>query len=470
MNGSHDAATLSVVGLAISLLLPWLLGTLVISLTPSQRPRPVTLVLGHGYLIGLIVMSLLVRGFSATGIALEFWPLATCLAALSAGAMYRLIRARNTAIQWRNAAAAGLRSPVPAWVTVVTVVLCLLIGLRFYLIAQEVLLRPLFPWDAWDSWAPRTIQFFDNQALSAELASMKRPHGLFASIVHLWSMLGANSHQSPLANFPWVMCLAALCLALHGHLVQQGVRPLLALVACYMLSSMPFVNLHTLLAGYADIWLTLVFSLGVLSIVSFQRERDIVWPALTLLYALICVQTKFAGVGLAVILIACQLYVCISSVRARLTVALLAIAVISAAAVAVLTGFLTLALQLPWLGTLQVSAGELIIGDVWRRSVSPASIAGPLNQVFWVYANWHLLVVVTLGTIAACFATRRWSALARPELLAITLTLLYSFGYHVVVASRSALDHTSLSRSLIYITAITIAWIVVTLAHSERDA
>ncbi|MEZ5567914.1 MAG: hypothetical protein R3E54_06190 [Halioglobus sp.] len=77
-------------------------------------------------------------------------------------------------------------------------------------------------------------------------------------------------------------------------------------------------------------------------------------------------------------------------------------------------------------------------------------------------------MVLTLGTIVVCLANRRWADLARPELLAIALVLLYSFAYHAVVASRSALDHTSLSRSLIYITAITVAWVVMTLAHRER--
>lgn len=461
MSGIADSAVIAVGGLACSVLLPWLLGTLIMCLLPWQRPRPVTLLLGHGYLVGLVATSLLIRAFSATNTALEFWPLAACLAAMSAAAAYLIARFRPATVQWRSSNAQ--RSQAPAWAVAVVLLLCILLGLRFYFIAQEVLLRPLFPWDAWDSWAPRAMQFFDNRALVAELDSIKRPHGLFVSIIHLWSMLAVGSHESSLVNFPWVVCLMALCLALYGHLLEQGVRPLAALLACYMLASMPFITLHTALAGYADIWLTLIFSLGLFCIVAFQRERENIWVALTLLYAVLCVQTKYAGSGLAVILIVCQLYVFINNARRRLITALLAAALMGVITYSIVNGVLAVSLEIPWFGTFIWNDSELVFGEVWRHSINAAAIADPFTGVLWIYSNWHLLAVLTAGLLAIHLAMRSWSALARPEVLAIALTFLYSYGYHALIASRSALDHTSLSRSLIYITAIAVAWVVATL-------
>ncbi|MEZ5567913.1 MAG: hypothetical protein R3E54_06185 [Halioglobus sp.] len=180
MSGVQDAALLSVAGLAVSLLLPWLLGTLLIALLPWQRPQPVALLLGHGYLIGLVVMSLLVRGFSASA-SRDFRP-AAGLATLSAGAMYLIARSQDTRTRWRATPASALRSGVPAWAVVVTVLLCLMIGFRFYHRTGSAAASAVPLLDAWGLMgADARSSSTDNQALWAELAINENGHGLFVN-------------------------------------------------------------------------------------------------------------------------------------------------------------------------------------------------------------------------------------------------------------------------------------------------
>ncbi len=470
MSAISGAEVASTSGLVISILLPWFLGTLVMRLMLGQTPRHVCVLLGHGYLIGLILTSLVIRSFSANNLPLAFGPITACLAGLAAGSALLMLWRRRTGTPRHEPTNHNLRRETSAWATLVAVLLCLLIGLRFYLVAQEILLRPLFPWDAWDSWGPRTIQFFDNQALFAELSSIKRPHGLFANIIHLWSMLGANSYQWPNVNLPWVMGLAALSLAVYGHLQQLGVRPLVALAACYMVSSMPYTTLHTALAGYADIWLTFTFSLGIFAVAAYEQERRFAWVVLALIYAVVCIDTKYAGLGLAAIIIVCQFSVLIRQAHIRLSIAILLTFCVAAFSYGVMSGFWSFSLKLPWLGHLQWNATELRLGEIWHHRLGYVSVATPFTEVFFIYANWHLLVPLTLGTAVLCIVHQRWRSLARPELIGVALAVLYSYSYHAFTAARSAIDHTSLSRSLVYIAPIAACWVVIALSRTKRDS
>ena len=49
---------------------------------------------------------------------------------------------------------------MPHWQKAVVTVLLALLAWRYLTILQELLLRPLYAWDAWMNWAPKAIVWF----------------------------------------------------------------------------------------------------------------------------------------------------------------------------------------------------------------------------------------------------------------------------------------------------------------------
>lgn len=446
-------------GYLIASLLPWLAGTGVACLClPRGRPGTLALALGYGYPLGMLLVIGLLLAFDRLGLALDPLPLVATLAPLAAGIAFAACRRHN------NRAGSAMPAGISVPARVLTALLLLLVLGRLGLLAAELLSRPLFAWDAWMNWAPKAVVWFHEQRLvpfvpPGEWLAAAPDSGVytlgnrFASayppgvpLIILWHMLAAGSAESSLAFLPWALLLLALGAACWGYLRGLGAAPTTAAAAAFGLLSLPLLNVHVALAGYADPWLAGYFGLAALALASWARDRTPGLLALVLLLALGATLVKKPGLAFAAVV------VLLAAARAlgwsmRTWVMLVLASGLAAVSFFVfrlevpLPGGATLGfdgtfLRLPYLGSLKLAAHPLppILGE---------------NLFF--SANWHLLWPALLLAIAASCIRRGRAVLADALLqaIAVALALLY-FIFGFTQYFDQAVNLLTLSRTLLY--------------------
>ena len=173
-----------------------------------------------------------------------------------------------------------------------------------------------------------------------------------------------------------------------------GVAFLPALIACYLLLSLPYLNVHAVLAGYADIWVAAVFCLAVCALYQWQTARHWGYAALWCLMAAFCSQLKNPGAVLALIVLFCGLRLWLN-LKPALELALWAIAAVLAAWL-LLAGF---NLQVPVLGHLAFEKGIIEIGIFGQFELTYHPVGDAFAKTFFVMINWHLLWYLLLPCV-----------------------------------------------------------------------
>jgi hypothetical protein len=443
----------------IASLLPWLAGTgLAFLCLPRGRPGTLPLALGYGYPLGMLLVVGLLFVFGRLGFELAAPPLVAALAPLAAGVA--LAAYRRSSGSPARAAPAATRFTARA----LTALLLLLVLGRLGLLAAELLSRPLYAWDAWMNWAPKAVVWFHEQRLvpfvpPGEWLAAAPDSGVYTlgnraasayppgvPLIILWHMLAAGSAESSLAFLPWALLLLAMGAACWGHLRGLGAAPITAAAAAFGLVSLPLLNVHVALAGYADLWLAGYFGLAALALASWARDRTPGLLALVLLLTLGATLVKKPGLAFAAVV------VLLAAARAlgwsmRTWVVLALASGLAAICFFVFRlevplpggatfGFDGTFLRLPYLGSLKLAAHPLppILGE---------------NLFF--SANWHLLWPALLLAIAASCIRRGRAVLADALLQAIVvaLALLY-FVFGFTQYFDQAVNLLTLSRTLLY--------------------
>ena len=83
--------------------------------------------------------------------------------------------------------------------------------------------------------------------------------GIAAALFHRW---------------PWLLMLVALALAAYGAFRDAAIRPLGALIGAYLVASLPLLDTHAALAGYADLMLAGVYTCAALALHRWVQRRD----------------------------------------------------------------------------------------------------------------------------------------------------------------------------------------------------
>jgi hypothetical protein len=397
--------------LAIALLLPWLAGT--VTVRRIVGPAPATLLLGHGFMLGQLLVILLALAWNRAGLTFAFTPMAITLAGFSA----IIALAQN----WRDVS--HRRGLVLGWRDALWLVpLALFLAERGVALTQEILLRPLFAWDAWMNWVPRAVVWFHQGAmapfvlpeawLTASADTMPYtlgnpranlyPPGI--PLLVLWQMLAAGTHDSTLLYLPWLLLPAALALALWGHLRQHDVpRPFCAL-AVFALLSQPLANTHVALPGYADLWLGVAFALGAMALAEWHRSNHWRWGLLAATLALCCALFKVPGLGFAGLLVVGAGVLAWKPPERWITWAVVT-------ALALLLIGLLVGLH-P--ASAQFLADNLAIPlpePLPTLRIAPAPLLPLLWDNMFLYGNWHLFWLLLAGSLAATIYTRHSDAL-----------------------------------------------------------
>jgi hypothetical protein len=449
--------TVSLPGFLASLLLPWLLGYFVVSLLiPQQIAGRSAISIGCGYLAGLFATTLVLRLYDSLGLTLNFIPLAILLAGLIALLALAHGRASNP---YRKVA---VESPTPRWEYLVIVLLLILIGLRYWTILAEVSLRPLYPWDAFMNWAPKAVTWFHYKSLvpfvneSTWLANTGDPglHTIRAHsypetvpLVLLWHMLGVGTADHTFPYLSWPLLALTSGIAMYGFMRFFAFSRMAAILYCYAVLSIPYINLHVTLAGYADIWLTFAFTLAVLSLHSWQRSGDKGFAVLALLFSVACTQIKtpgivLGGIGIATLMVAAL----------QIRISLLVIAGLFLTLTVVILILFGVELNLPLLGEIKFSKELIRLPGLGAQRVEFHNSMPFFGESLFLQANWNILGYAL--TAALLLILVRYNQIENMDLLLANVVLAsvfifvtYSFTSHY----DNAVNFTSLNRVLLYI-------------------
>ena len=389
--------------MSASLVLAWataLLLGLAIWLALAGRPqRAGDWLAGSGYavLLGLLACGGLVAlSRRSSGVQLFAATLPWLAAALIVVAVLAFWR-------WRRetgappAVGAGLpRLPYWCWLLVLAVLL------RFAVLVDEAVLRPVFVWDAWNAWSLKAktwfelgqvaylnpAQWWESPGADGHTALAWRYPELL-SRVELYLAAAAGAWNESAVGLAWpVLWLGLLC-GCAGQWLALGMNRVLVLMLVYVLASLPLLSVHAGLAGYADLWVATALSFGVLAWLRWRQSRDRGQLALAVLCLLLLPLLKFEGAVWSLLVLGLALWV---EVPARWRW----IGLASAAGLMLLVLLAAWLLQMPWLALIRDTISGATGGgsDTSRVAAALAFATGLFGQ-----NNWHLLWPLLLGCL-----------------------------------------------------------------------
>jgi hypothetical protein len=435
--------------LVAGLFLPWLLGVVWLR-APWLRASGVTwpTLLGYGYLCGILLTTLVMRLLDALGIRLGFFSIGLALLFLIVAGVW-FGRGKPWRIRWPGADWHSLAG----WRKIVYAILLAAILIRLAGLGLEIMWRPLFPWDAWSQWATKARVWYElghlasfvpaDVWLSGELAGAytdAAPHYPPAiPLIQVWMSYSLGRWDDSLMNLPWLLCAIALGMAFYGQARQWQVSPLFALMFTYFLLSLPLLDVHVALAGYADLFMGAFYGLAAMAFFHWTRKRDFWQGAMALLFGLGCILIKQPGIAWALTFLPALLIVFMP--RAGL----MGISMLTATAVATLF----------FLGEKDF---HLFGYHVHLRFAADWL---PFWQNMMVMDNWHLLWYLVVTALVLSFPR-----LLAPPFRSMTILLLSAVSFLAVVfffthVQAWAEDYTTINRALLHMVPMLLFYVMV---------
>ncbi len=441
----------------VAWLLPLATGTgICLALNRGRRePGDAAAALGMGFLLGVVLAAALCALLAQQDTNDAFSRAAPWLAGIGM-------------LGWAAVFAFRHPSRPPAWLAnaggfAVRFLWCLLLAailIRLDVIINEALLRPTFPWDAWSAWAVKPkawfllghhVPYVPMQEWLAQPGVDLRTSAIWdypelLAWIQIWFASAAGGWNEPQINAVWTGALAAIGLASYGQWRALGIRPGLAMLLVYGLLSLPLLDAHAALAGYADLWLATAFGMAVLCWLRWLRQRNPGQLILGVFFALCLPLIKLEGAVWLLLLAA----VMALGLLARSRRWIVMVAIVAAVGLAIALG----GFQIPifGLGWIHVSWGQVAIPalgelDLYWRPVGSAILSGLLTLPNW-HLLWYLvpLVVVLRWQV---FATDRSARSLGMMLASCTLFLFILFFF--TDASAWAENYTSANRLVLHI-------------------
>jgi hypothetical protein len=300
----------------------------------------------------------------------------------------------------------------------------------------------LYPWDAWVQWATKARVWYELSHIvpfvraDAWLAGAAGAYFDAAPnspatvpLQQVWSSVALARWDDSAMNWPWLLTLIALSLAIYGALRDCGIAPLGALIGAWLVASLPLVDVHVALAGYADLLMAAVYTLAALALYRWTRHRDRrdAWAALLL--ALACTSIKVSGIVWALTLVP-GVVVALFPRRG--------------------TRFLALALGIAALALVALGRSETVFLG-YRLNLAFEPSWSSLVESYLFFANWHLLWYAAIAL--ALFGARK---LVKPPLAPLAMIvaagivfLFFVFAYGN--ASAWVGDHVTVNQATLHL-------------------
>lgn len=458
---------------AIASLLPLAAGVaLWLALVPRRGPGWLSAALGHGIVFGMLLAAACVDLFARADTTHAWLRAAPALAVLAAFAAI---------VAWRRSRPAAL--PVlnkvenaNKWIRTLLAAGLVSLGFRAWLMLREIWLRPTFPWDAWDAWAVKSKTWFllghyaPFVSMPDWLAHPARE--LYTGVawaypatlawMQVWFASAAGGWIEPQVNLPWFALWIGLLLGHYGQWRALGLDRVRALAAVYALGSLPLLDVHVALAGYADLWLAAMLGFTALAWLRGRRERDVGQLAIAIVCAALLPAIKLEGAIWLLLCVAVAIYDVLPRRWRRLTMA----GVVAVLLVLVFASRINL--PIPALGWVEITHRRIVVPALGEYAMhfSADALLSLLNSLF-VQPNWHLLWWLAPG-----IALWRWRALrenAALRHLGAFVLLGFAFLFFLFTctdASRWAESYTAVNRLILQLVPATITL----LALMCRDA
>ena len=452
---------LDLLALLVGFALPWVFGVALLALVYRRLggagAPPAAWILGCGWFAGTFLLTLLMRGVSLAGIPLGVASVGGPLLVLTVLCCWLVLRGPGVS----PVRAAGRRwsalvgRDLAGWQRAVWLALVAWLALRFALLFAEVWWRPLYPWDAWTQWATKARVWFElksvvpfvsyadwlNQTVPGAYYDAASHYPATVPLFQVWSALLIGRWDDALVNVPWWLGGVAFTIALYGALVRLDFAPLVAIAGAAMVMSMPIVNVHIALAGYADLPMAMVLTLGTLAALHAIRDRNLADGVLALLLLAACVLVKNPGKAWMFVLL--PAFAAAALPRQGLKLAGFAF---GGAALAILV---------------LARSGVRILG----YQLSP-QFAMPWNALFDAYfsfANWNLL---WYGAVVA--AVLGWRQLLSREVAPLTCVIAGGLmfllvGFAFTNAGAWVEDQSTVNRATLHLAPLVAVWTLVVL-------
>lgn len=402
---------------------PILLGSALCALAMGRPRTPAawSSVLGCGGVLGLLLCAFAVDLLGAVETQRILPILLPLLVPPAIGAWWWIWASTGSAME----TSAPKESPLG----VLTWTLLALLAAHAWLVAGEVLLRPPYPWDAWAIWllkpkawllGGRVDEYVAFGPWLADVGGHLRTADAWnypEAIAHLGVWFGAawGEWNAIAINVVWLALWLALLAGCYGRLREFGLTRVRALVAVYALGSLPLINVHVALAGYADLWIATVLAFAGLAWMRWLETRRRGELALALVFALFLPAIKLEGAAWLLIFVGVLAY-------ERMPMQLRRGALVLAPLIGgvVVSGYL---LHWPLIGPVLERMG-LVADTAALQWHAPAVVEATAAGMFMQY-NWHFFWLAVALTLAL-----RWRHLVRsPSLRLLGLFLLLGCGF-----------------------------------------
>lgn len=448
---------MTALAVALAILLPWSTGILLVWAAAARLGpvHPATLG-GYGFLAGFALLAALLKAWHFMGLTLEFSTLSWVLALLIACAagLGRHFPARQDRLT-----GGGPAQPLRAWEMLALACLSVLLVLHLGTALGEIIWRPTFPWDAWSAWTYRARVWFEQQSL-APIVDAKTwleisETGTYTTEAHhypaavplmqTWIALSMGRWEDTLINLPWLFCAAALGLAFYGQGRDWGIPRVMAASFVYLLLSLPLLDTHVALAGYADLWLATAYAMAGLALLQWARTRDWMQGLLALLMGCICALIKLEGLLWTLSLVPAAL----SVIAPRLTLGIALLAILGMVAIVGAGGVY---LQIAGVGELAIGPKGVTLPQLGTFPLSYRSEWGPLLRNLFVLGNWNLLwyLWVGIGVLLVVRRPRVAGLLPACLLIGTSSTVLFAI-FFLSPAAQWARDYTAINRLLLQV-------------------
>jgi len=451
---------MSIASLIGGFALPWALGIAALALLPNGRKDAAgqgewPWLAGCGWFVGLFLLTLWMRGLAAMAVPFGIVAIggpATVLTVAFGG----LLAWRSRGPGWKHSIRAVARAAagvdLQAWQRVVWLGLLTWLSLRFVLLLGDVVWRPLYPWDAWTQWATKARVWFELGTMApfvtaSEWLNATAPNVWFDAAPHypatvplfqVWAATLLGRWDDSLVNLPWWLTGIAFGFAIYGALRRQSFDPLPSLLGTWLVLSLPILDTHIALAGYADLPLSTYFTLGVVAALAWPVTRSRRDAAIALLLLAACIVIKNPGI------------VWVATVLPGLIVALfprhgLRIAAFAFAAAAIII--------------LVLARSEVhLLG--YGLHLDFQLPLGALFDSYFTLANWHLLWYGLVG--CAILAWRRlFSRELAPLTVVITAGITFLlFGFAFTNAGAWVEDQTTVNRATLHVAPLLVLWML----------
>ncbi len=445
---------MSIIALVLGFAIVWAFGSAVVLalLRPGTEPRngQWALVTGTGWFVGAFALTIVMRVLSAAHVPFAIATIVVPLAVLLALLGWRDGR------DWRRYAGGSLRALTGAdlvgWQRAVWLVVLGWLALRFALLLGDVVWRPLYPWDAWTQWGTKARVWFElrqmapfvsagewMQANNADVYFDSAPY--YPGTVPLLQTYAATllgRWDDSLVNLPWWLTAVAFGLAIYGALVRAQFALLFALLGTWLVLSLPILDAHVALAGYADLPMACYLTLA--AIFALRAIEGRTWGEVTLAVILAgaCVLIKNPGKVWIVALVPGLIVALLPTRGRRIALAGLAMAIgamlVLAQTEPVLLGYhLHLDFGMPW---------------------------SALADAYFAFGNWHLL---WYGCIAIALVS--WRHLLQPPVAPYTMfvaagMLFLMFGFAFTNARVWVEDQSTVNRATLHLAPLAIVWML----------